>query len=59
MSTALTTRQEFGAQESTHALVETASTAIAAKAKAMVEARYVMALQAAAQLGSGAAGLDE
>jgi hypothetical protein len=45
MSTALTTRQEFGAQESTHALVETASTAIAAKAKAMVEARYVMAMR--------------
>lgn len=45
MSTALTTRQEFGANESTHALVETASTAIAAKAKAMVEARYVMAMR--------------
>jgi hypothetical protein len=45
MSTALSTRQEFGVQESTHALVETASTAIAAKAKAMVEARYVMAMR--------------
>lgn len=45
MSTALTTRQEFGAQESTLALVETASTAIAAKAKAMVEARYIMAMR--------------
>ncbi|WCM21425.1 hypothetical protein NDK50_08235 [Paraburkholderia bryophila] len=45
MSTALTTRQEFGAQETSHALVETASTAIAAKAKAMVEARYVMAMR--------------
>lgn len=45
MSTALSTRTEFGAQETTTALVETASTAIAAKAKAMVEARYVMALR--------------
>lgn len=45
MSTALTTRQEFGAQETTTALVETASTAIAAKAKAMVEARYIMAMR--------------
>jgi hypothetical protein len=45
MSNALATRQEFGAQESTHALVETASTAIAAKSKAMVEARYIMAMQ--------------
>lgn len=45
MSTALTTRQEFGAQETTTALVETASTAIAAKSKAMVEARYIMAMR--------------
>lgn len=45
MSTALSTRQEFGAQQTTTALVETASTAIAAKAKAMVEARYVMAMR--------------
>lgn len=45
MSTALMTRQEFGAQETTTALVETASTAIAAKSKAMVEARYIMAMQ--------------
>jgi hypothetical protein len=43
--TALTTRNEFGAQHTTHALVETASTAVAAQAKAMVEARYVMAMQ--------------
>jgi len=42
---ALTTRQEFGAQQTTIALVETASTAVAAQAKAMVEARYVMAMQ--------------
>jgi hypothetical protein len=45
MSTALTTRQEFGAQEQTTALVETAATAIAAKSKAMVEARYIMAMR--------------
>ena len=43
--TALATRNEFGAQSATHALVETASTAVAAQAKAMVEARYVMAMQ--------------
>lgn len=45
MSTALAVRNEFGAQQSTHALVETASTAVAAQAKAMVEARYIMAMQ--------------
>ncbi|WP_342049915.1 MULTISPECIES: hypothetical protein [unclassified Cupriavidus] len=44
-STALAVRNEFGAQQTTHALVETASTAVAAQAKAMVEARYVMAMQ--------------
>ena len=43
--TALAVRNEFGAQSTTHALVETASTAVAAQAKAMVEARYVMAMQ--------------
>lgn len=43
--TALATRNEFGAQSATHAMVETASTAVAAQAKAMVEARYVMAMQ--------------
>ncbi|AZG14975.1 hypothetical protein [Cupriavidus pauculus] len=43
--TALATRNEFGAQTTTTALVETASTAVAAQAKAMVEARYVMAMQ--------------
>ena len=42
---ALAVRQEFGGTSSTLALVETASTAVAAQAKAMVEARYVMALQ--------------
>jgi hypothetical protein len=45
MSTALSVRQEFGAQQTTTALVETASTAVAAQAKAMVEARYIMAMQ--------------
>lgn len=45
MSTALSVRQEFGAQETTTALVETASTAIAAQSKAMVEARYIMAMR--------------
>ncbi|ARK42605.1 hypothetical protein [Burkholderia pseudomallei] len=45
MNTALTTRQEFGATEQSNALVETAATAIAAKSKAMVEARYIMAMR--------------
>lgn len=45
MNNALATRNEFGAQETTMAVVETASTAIAAQSKAMVEARYVMAMQ--------------
>jgi hypothetical protein len=45
MSAALSTRNEFGAQQQTMAVVETASTAIAAQSKAMVEARYVMAMQ--------------
>lgn len=45
MSTALSTRTEFGSQQTTTAVVETASTAVAAQAKAMVEARYVMAMQ--------------
>ena len=45
MNNALAVRNEFGAQQTTHALVETASTAVAAQAKAMVEARYVMAMQ--------------
>ncbi len=42
---ALAVRQEFGGTSSTLAVAETASTAVAAQAKAMVEARYVMALQ--------------
>ncbi|HEP6426936.1 TPA: hypothetical protein VDB83_001207 [Burkholderia cenocepacia] len=45
MSTVLATRNEFGAQQQTTALVETASTAVAAQSKAMVEARYIMAMQ--------------
>lgn len=44
-STALAVRQEFGGTNSTLAVQETASTAVAAQAKAMVEARYVMAMQ--------------
>jgi hypothetical protein len=42
---ALTVRQEFGGTSTSLALQETSSTAVAAQAKAMVEARYVMALQ--------------
>ncbi|EON13120.1 hypothetical protein [Pandoraea sp. SD6-2] len=45
MTNALTTRNEFGAQHQTMAVVETASTAVAAQSKAMVEARYIMAMQ--------------
>ena len=42
---ALATRQEFSGVSATLAMQETSSTAVAAQAKAMVEARYVMALQ--------------
>lgn len=42
---ALAVRQEFGGSSATLAIQETASTAVAAQARAMVEARYVMALQ--------------
>ncbi|WP_353192144.1 hypothetical protein [Pandoraea pnomenusa] len=45
MTNALTTRNEFGAQHQTMAVVETASSAVAAQSKAMVEARYIMAMQ--------------
>ncbi|WP_454056068.1 hypothetical protein [Cupriavidus sp. Marseille-Q8015] len=45
MTTAVALRNEFGAQQTTTAIVETASTAVAAQAKAMVEARYIMAMQ--------------
>lgn len=44
-SHALAVRQEFGSTSSTLAVQETSSAAVAAQAKAMVEARYVMALQ--------------
>lgn len=43
--TALAVQQEFGAVQSTLGVVETASTAVAAQSKAMVEARYIMAMQ--------------
>lgn len=42
---ALSVRQEFGGTQTALAVQETAATAVAAQAKAMVEARYVMALQ--------------
>ncbi len=42
---ALATRQEFGGSIATHATTETASAYVAAQAKAVVEARYVMALR--------------
>ena len=42
---ALATTQSFNETHSMHAVVETASTAIAAQSKAMVESRYVMAMR--------------
>lgn len=45
MSTALSTTQDFSASSQTLAVAETASTAIAAQAKAMVESRYIMAMR--------------
>ncbi len=42
---ALAVTQGFGEQKSTLAVVETASTAIAAQSKAMVESRYIMAMR--------------
>lgn len=45
MSTALSTQQDFGSTSHTLAVVETASSAIAAQSKAMVESRYVMAMR--------------
>ncbi|WP_333679923.1 hypothetical protein [Dyella sp.] len=42
---ALAVRQEFDGTNTTLAIPETSSTAVAAQAKAMVEARYVMALR--------------
>lgn len=45
MNQALTTQQGFAESSQTLAVVETASTAIAAQSKAMVESRYVMAMR--------------
>ena len=42
---ALLTRQEFGSSENVMESVDTAATSAAAQAKAMVEARYIMALR--------------
>jgi len=42
---ALTTQESFGSTGQTIAVVETASTAIAAQSKAMVESRYIMAMR--------------
>lgn len=42
---ALAVRQDFAGSESSFAVVETASTAIAAQSKAMVESRYIMAMR--------------
>lgn len=44
-STALSNTQDFSGSSQTLAVVETASTAIAAQAKAMVESRYIMAMR--------------
>jgi len=43
--TALTVRQGFGESQATFAVQETASSAIAAQSKAMVESRYIMAMR--------------
>lgn len=45
MSTALAVQQGFGETSQTLAVVETASSAIAAQSKAMVESRYIMAMR--------------
>ena len=42
---ALSTSQDFSGSSQTLAVVETASTAIAAQAKAMIESRYIMAMR--------------
>lgn len=44
-SGALSVRQDFSGSSSTLAMAETAAQAVAAQAKAMVEARYIMALR--------------
>jgi hypothetical protein len=43
--TALATQEDFGGTGRTMAVVETASSAIAAQSKAMVESRYIMAMR--------------
>lgn len=43
--TALSTQEDFGGTGRTMAVAETASTAIAAQSKAMVESRYIMAMR--------------
>jgi len=45
MSTGIATREDFSGTGTTLAVQETASTAIAAQAKAMVESRYIMAMR--------------
>jgi hypothetical protein len=45
MNTALQTSQDFSGSSQTNAVTETASTAIAAQSKAMVESRYIMAMR--------------
>ena len=45
MNTALAVHQGFGETSQTMAVVETASSAIAAQSKAMVESRYIMAMR--------------
>lgn len=44
-STSLATHEDFSGSSRTMAVVETASTAIAAQSKAMVESRYIMAMR--------------
>lgn len=45
MTTALATQQDFSGSSQTLSVVETASSAIAAQSKAMVESRYIMAMR--------------
>jgi hypothetical protein len=45
MTTAIATRESFGETHSTFAVQETASSAVAAQSKAMIESRYVMAMR--------------
>lgn len=45
MSNALSVHQDFGGSSQTIAVVETASSAVAAQSKAMIESRYVMAMR--------------